>query len=70
MIGSGEPSFEDESLRAVELILQGDPRIGKVPKARKPKAATNKASANKASAKKTSAKKASAKKTPRKARRS
>ena len=31
--------FEEEAMRAVRMILAGDPRIGKVPKAKKPKAA-------------------------------
>ena len=30
--------FEDEVLRACELVRRGDPRIGKVPKVRKPRA--------------------------------
>ena len=30
------PDFEEAALRACELILAGDPRIGKVPKARRP----------------------------------
>ena len=29
------PDFEEEALRACELVLAGDPRIGKVPKARR-----------------------------------
>jgi hypothetical protein len=32
------PGFEEEALRAVALILAGDPRIGKDPAARRPKA--------------------------------
>jgi hypothetical protein len=32
------PSFEDEVLRACALIRERDPRIGKVPKARRPRA--------------------------------
>jgi hypothetical protein len=31
------PDFEEEVLRACELVLHGDPRIGKVPKSRKTK---------------------------------
>jgi hypothetical protein len=31
--------FEDEALRACELVRRGDPRVGKVPKAKKPKRA-------------------------------
>jgi hypothetical protein len=32
------PGFEEEALRAVALILAGDPRLGKDPAARRPKA--------------------------------
>jgi hypothetical protein len=31
------PGFEEASLRACELIVAGDPRIGKIPKERLPK---------------------------------
>ena len=34
-----EAGFEEEALRAVQLVLAGDPRIGKVPKVRRPKGA-------------------------------
>lgn len=37
VLPSDSPDFEDEVLRAVELIRAGDPRIGKVPKAKRPK---------------------------------
>src|ERR1700691_3881155 len=37
MIAWDAPSFEEEALRAVALMLAGDPRIGKVPKARRPR---------------------------------
>jgi hypothetical protein len=30
-----EPGFEEAALRACELVIAGDPRIGKVPKARR-----------------------------------
>ena len=40
MLPPDEPGFEEEALRAVELILAGDPRIGKVPKAKRPRAKT------------------------------
>ena len=33
------PDFEESALRACELILNGDPRIGKVPKAKRRKRA-------------------------------
>jgi hypothetical protein len=33
--------FEEAALRACELILGRDPRIGKVPKAKRPRAAGN-----------------------------
>jgi hypothetical protein len=33
--------FEECVLRACALVLKGDPRIGKIPKARKPKKASN-----------------------------
>jgi len=36
------PDFEEAALRACELILAGDPRIGKVPVARRPSASTAK----------------------------
>ncbi|MFZ0824196.1 MAG: hypothetical protein WAM87_11105, partial [Terriglobales bacterium] len=32
------PDFEEAALRACEFVLAGDPRIGKVPGARRPKA--------------------------------
>lgn len=31
------PDFEESAMRACELVISGDPRIGKVPKSRKPK---------------------------------
>ncbi len=34
VLPSDEADFEEAALRACELILQGDPRIGKVPKPR------------------------------------
>ena len=37
MLPAELPDFEDEALRAVELVLAGDPRIGKVPQAKRPK---------------------------------
>jgi hypothetical protein len=37
VLPSDSPDFEDEVLRAVELIRARDPRIGKVPKARRAK---------------------------------
>lgn len=36
-IPESDPRFEAAVLRACELILSGDPRIGRVPKPRKPK---------------------------------
>lgn len=69
VIPADEIGFEEETLRAVRLVLAGDPRIGKVPKAKKPKgpreapeAKKTKAPAKKSAAKKTAAKKAAAKK--------
>lgn len=32
--------FEESALKACELVLHGDPRIGKVPKARKPRSSS------------------------------
>jgi hypothetical protein len=34
LLPADAPDFEEAALRACELVLQGDPRIGKVPKAR------------------------------------
>jgi hypothetical protein len=34
VLSADTPDFEESALRACELILAGDPRIGKVPKAR------------------------------------
>jgi hypothetical protein len=34
---SEDPGFEEQALHSCELVLRGDPRIGKVPKARKKK---------------------------------
>lgn len=31
------PDFEESAMRACELVIAGDPRIGKIPKSRKPK---------------------------------
>lgn len=31
------PDFEESAMRACELVMAGDPRIGRVPKSRKPK---------------------------------
>jgi hypothetical protein len=31
------PDFEESAMRACELVVAGDPRIGRVPKSRKPK---------------------------------
>jgi hypothetical protein len=39
MLPADEVGFEDEVLRAARLILAGDPRIGKVPAARRPRGA-------------------------------
>jgi hypothetical protein len=35
LLPSAAPDFEESAVRACELILSGDPRIGKVPKPRK-----------------------------------
>jgi hypothetical protein len=40
-----EPDFETAALRASELVLKQDPRIGKVPKARRPRQEPKPASA-------------------------
>lgn len=54
--------FEEEALRVVELILAGDPRIGKVPKTKRPKgSAAKKGTAKKSAAKKTTRKKGATK---------
>ncbi len=37
VLPSGEPDFEESALRACELVLARDPRIGKVPGGRKSK---------------------------------
>jgi hypothetical protein len=60
------PDFEDEALRAVELVLAGDPRIGKVPKAKRPKkvAPVKQAPAKPAAKKKAPSKTAAKKKAP------
>lgn len=47
MLSADAPTFEEEALRAVELILAGDPRIGKVPKAKRPKGPSTKQAAKK-----------------------
>ena len=57
VLGSGETGwqilpidgddFEDSVLRACEMVRAGDPRIGKVPKAKKKKTATKKAARKK-----------------------
>jgi len=40
LLPADAPDFEEAALRACELIAAGDPRIGKVPKARKKGAST------------------------------
>jgi hypothetical protein len=50
-----EGGFEEEALAAVRMVLAGDPRIGKVPKAKRPKAAKKPAPAKKKAAKKKAA---------------
>ena len=35
------PDFEESAMRACELVVAGDPRIGKVPNSRKPKKPTD-----------------------------
>jgi hypothetical protein len=37
LLPADAPDFEEAALRACELILAGDPRIGKVPKPRRAK---------------------------------
>jgi len=37
------PDFEEAALRACELVVAGDPRVGKVPKARRSRAGAKKA---------------------------
>lgn len=37
VIPTDSPNFEEEVLRAVEMVKRRDPRIGKTPKARRPK---------------------------------
>lgn len=44
VLRSSSPDFEEEALKACELILEGDERIGKIP-ARKNKKATKKKNA-------------------------
>jgi hypothetical protein len=34
VLPSGSPDFEQSAMRACELVLAGDPRIGKIPKSR------------------------------------
>ena len=58
------PDFEDEVLRACAMVLQGDPRIGKIPKLKKPRSLQP----AKAKAKATATKKATAKKASRRPR--
>ncbi len=41
LLPSGAPDFEASALRACELIVLKDPRIGKVPKPRRPKRPTS-----------------------------
>ncbi len=53
--------FEESALRACEMVRRGDPRVGKVPGAKK-KSAPKKAAAKKPAAKKPAAKKPAAKK--------
>jgi hypothetical protein len=38
MLPADEESFEEEVLRACAMVLREDPRIGKIPKAKKPRA--------------------------------
>jgi hypothetical protein len=38
VLPADSPDFEEAALRACELVLAGDPRIGKIPKTRRPKA--------------------------------
>ncbi len=38
VLPANAPDFEEAALRACEFVLAGDPRIGKVPGARRPKA--------------------------------
>ena len=46
------PDFEEAALRACELIVAGDPRIGKVPKSRRASGAGGKKTAKRATRKK------------------
>ena len=43
VLPAGAPDFEEAALRACELVIAGDPRIGKVPKSKKPRKARTKA---------------------------
>jgi hypothetical protein len=40
LLPADAPDFEEAALRACELVLAGDPRIGKVPGSRRPKLST------------------------------
>ncbi|APR82327.1 Integration host factor beta subunit protein [Minicystis rosea] len=73
IIPAGLAGFEEESMRAARMVLAGDPRIGKVPAAKRPKGTAAKqtkaskpaakAAVKAPTAKKTAAKKTAAKKT-------
>jgi len=45
------PCFEESAMRACELVIAGDPRIGRVPKSRKPKQGKKAAKPSKKAAK-------------------
>ncbi len=40
VLPADSPDFEESAMRACELVLKGDPRIGKVPKARRTRSLT------------------------------
>jgi len=46
VLPSDSPDFEEAALHACELILAGDPRIGKIPGARRPSSSKRKTPAN------------------------
>jgi hypothetical protein len=43
ILPSDAPDFEEAALRACELVIARDPRIGKIPKSKKPRKGSAKA---------------------------
>ncbi|MEI9974922.1 MAG: hypothetical protein WDO73_24425 [Ignavibacteriota bacterium] len=43
LLPADAPDFEESAMRACELVMARDPRIGKIPKSKKPKTLRKKA---------------------------